>query len=68
MAEKRVAKAGAKSSDRRLSLAEARRLEGHIQELRGVQVVLDRDLASIDLSPFPRRLASVDHGWRIGSR
>lgn len=47
MAAKRAKTAGAKSSDPPMSLAEARRLEGRIQELRGVQVVLDRDLASI---------------------
>ncbi len=47
MVAKRKKKAGAKPSDRPTSLAGARRIEGHIQELRGVQVVLDRDLASI---------------------
>jgi len=47
MAAKRPKKAGATSSDPPMSLAEARRLQGRILELRGVQVVLDSDLAAI---------------------
>jgi len=47
MALKRPAKMDTKASSRPAALAEARRIEGSIQELRGVQVVLDSDLAAI---------------------
>ena len=43
----RKKKSGVKVENRRVALAETRRIEGHIQELRGVQVVFDSDLARI---------------------